>query len=542
MEAECDTREREAALPPPIAAMTDPAFYPERPRSVELKQTHISYLFLAGDYVYKVKKPVRFAFLDASCLRTRRELCESEIVLNRRLAPNIYLGVVPIVRTSGGYALGGPGQMHAAEEFAVKMRRLDESRMLDVLVKNGTATPAMMRAVAERVAQFHAHTPAKCGWRYGSAAAVWQRVIGDLVSYEQFIGYTISGRELAEIEAFCRNFIETRWGFINQRASEGRVRDCHGDLRAEQICMDRELNIFDCIEFSERLRYCDVASEAAFLAMDLDRLGAPCLAQEFVSSYSEISADAGLASMLPMYKCYRASIRAMAESLRSTQPEIAEKERAAAKTAAEVYFSLAHRYATLARPALIAICGSSGTGKSTLARSLRERIGFEIVNSDVTRKRIAGNSANSRSHGYNEGIYAVEFTRKTYQAMMQEAAVILDSGRGVILDATFRDPVHRRPVLECAAAKNLPLAFVECRCDEREVLRRLNERTKRGPDASDATAEVYLRQRGEFVPLDEIQPEQRIVADTNAHPIEAALAVEKQLERLLAGRSNHNQQ
>ena len=540
MEAECETRVRESTLPPPIAAMTNPALYPNHPRSVELKQTHISYVFLAGDYVYKVKKPVRFAFLDASCLKTRRELCENEIVLNRRLAPNIYLGVVPIVRANGGYGIGTPGQMHAAEEFAVKMRRLDEGRMLDVLAKNGTATPAMMRAVAKHIAQFHAHTPAKCGWRYGSAAAVWQRVIGDLVSYEQFIDYTVSRRELAEIETFCRTFITTRWNALNQRASEGRVRDCHGDLRAEQICMDRELNIFDCLEFSERLRYGDVASEVGFLAMDLDRLGAPRLAQEFVAAYAEISRDDGLAAMLPLYKCYRASIRAMVESLRSIQPEIAEHERVAAKTVAESYFALAHRYATLARPALIAVCGLSGTGKSTLARSLRDRIGFEIVNSDVTRKQIAEHSANSEPHAYNEGIYAAEFTRKTYAAMLREAAAILDSGRGVILDATFRDPAHRRLVIECAATKHVPAAFVECRCDEREVLRRLSERAKRGNDVSDATAEVYLRQRAEFAPLDELKPEQQIVADTNAHPIEAALAVEQKLEGILARRAEHS--
>jgi aminoglycoside phosphotransferase family enzyme/predicted kinase len=540
MEAQRDTRTSEGALAPPVVAMLDPAVYPEHPRSVELKQTHISWVFLAGDYVYKVKKPVRFAFLDASCLNTRRELCEAEIVFNRRLAPKIYLDVVPIVRSGGGYAIGTAGQMRAAEEFAVRMKRLDADRMLDALVKKGAATPAMMRQVAERVARFHAQAPAKCGWRYGSAAAVWHRVIGDLVSYEQFAGYTVSASDLADIERFCRRFIETRWNLINHRAREGRVRDCHGDLRAEQICMDSDLNIFDCVEFSERLRYGDVASEVAFLAMDLDRLGAPRLAQEFVTAYAEISADSGLAAMLPMYKCYRAAIRAMVESLRSLQAGIPEREHVEARAAAQSYFALAHRYAVSARPAMLVVCGLSGTGKSTLARALRERIGFEIVNSDVTRKRIAGTSGNSQPHGYNEGIYSADLTRRTYDAMIHQAGDILDSGCGVILDATFRDPVPRAAVLRCAASKNVPAAFIECRCDESEVLRRLDLRARNGRDASDATAAVYQRQRGEFVALDEIGAEHRIVVDTSAHPIDAALAAEARLQELLAARNSHN--
>ncbi len=417
------------------------------------------------------------------------------------------------------------------------MRRLDERRMLDVLVKKGDATPAMMHAVAHRVAQFHASAEGRLGWRYGSAAAVWHRVIGDLASYESFIGYTVGAADLEQIEAYCRGFIEAHWNLINRRAASGRVRECHGDLRADQICMEREITIFDCVEFSEQLRYGDVASEVGFLAMDLDRLGAPRLAQEFVSSYVEISRDDALATMLPFYKCYRASIRAMVASTQSLEAEVRARDREAAKATAQAQFALAHRYAALSRPALVVICGLSGTGKSTVARRLRERIGFEIVSSDLVRKRIAAIPAASRSQGgYDEGIYASEFNRRTYAAMLEEAGAALEAGRGVILDATFRDAATRRLALDCAAAHRAPIALVECRCDENEILRRLDERMRRNNDPSEATPEVYLRQRREFSALDEIPARLRLVVDTRADPITCALAIEASMVEKLPGR------
>lgn len=523
------------SLPPVIAAMTRPEFYPQRPAPVELKQTHISYILLAGDFVYKVKKPVRFSFLDQSSLSRRLQLCHDEIRLNRRLAPDVYLDVVPIVRRNGGYALGEPGSDGAAEEYAVRMRRLDARRILEELVKREQADAAMMRAIAERLAQFHAGASTRCAWRFGSAAAVWHRVIGDLAEYESFIGYTVEEPVLHDIEAFCRSFLADNWATINQRAREGRVRDGHGDLRAEQICVNGGINIFDCVEFSEKLRCCDVASETAFLAMDLDRLGARALAQHFVSSYAALAGDEGHAAMLPFYKCYRASIRAMVESQRSQQGEVPAAERAAARSAATAYFDLAHRYAMLARPAIVAVLGLSGTGKSSVARALHDRLGFAVVNSDSVRKRLAGVERTERAPGgYGGGIYSKDLTERTYAAILEEARAILAARRGVILDATYRDPANRRAVLPAARAAGVPVLFVECRCDEKEIIRRLEQRTREGRDVSDATVEVYLRQRAEFSPLTEIPAPCQIAVDTSRDPIDTALAIEDRMARMHA--------
>ncbi len=524
----------ESTLPGLVRAMLEPGFYPERPDAVELRQTHISYVFLAGDFAYKVKKPVRFPFLDASKLAHRYELCRDEVRLNRRLAPDLYLGVVPIVRRNHGYAMGSAGEQDHAEEFAVRMRRLDESRMLHRLLAAGDADEETIRAIARKLADFHASVSAEHGWQYGSAAAIWRRVMGDLQSYEAFVGYTVSEHDLAAIQDYCRRFIESRWELLNERARSGRVRDGHGDLRAEHIAVQGErIDVYDCVEFSESIRYCDVAADLAFLAMDFDRLDAPHLSQVLVATYSESSGDEGLGDLMPFYKCYRASIRGMAESQRSLAAEVSPPEREAARELARAQFAMAHRYATLAAPAVLVVCGLSGTGKSTLARALRQRLGFEVINSDIVRKRLARLPADARARaGYAEGIYTEDFNRRTYEAMVEQGEKLLRSGRGVILDATFRDPGKRRLVSEMASRAGVPWLFVECRCDEKEAISRLKERARRGAQVSDADVQVYLRQRAEFVALNEIPAYRHCTLDTTEDGTAGVLEVELRMAGL----------
>ncbi len=533
---------KSAHLPELIRAMCDSAFYPHRPASVELRQTHISYVFLAGEFVYKVKKPVRFPFLDASKLSHRYRLCEDEIRLNRRLAPDLYLDVVPIVRRgAANYALGSAGQEADAEEFAVRMRRLDESRMLDRLVSTGEADEDTMRTVARRLAEFHDAVSSTLSWQYGCAAGVWRRVLGDIRSYASFVGYTVSERDLGDIEDYCRRFIESRWEMLNERAANGRVREGHGDLRAEHICVKPDrVSIYDCIEFSESIRYCDVASELGFLAMDLDRLDAARLSLELVSAYREFSGDEGMARLMPFYKCYRASIRGMVESQRSLESEVGPAERDKARDLAHRYFTMAHRYAVQAAPALVVVCGLSGSGKSTLARALSLRLGFEVINSDVVRKRLAGLTAATHARtGYDQGIYGEDFNRLTYATMMDEAEGLLRSGRGVILDATFREPAARRGASDVASRANVPWLFVECRCEEREALRRLDERARIPGEVSDADANVYRHQLVEFAPLNEIPAYRHCIIDTTRDGLAGALEAELRLAGLRSLGGSH---
>jgi hypothetical protein len=283
------------------------------------------------------------------------------------------------------------------------------------------------------------------------------------------------------------------------------------------------------------LRYADVACDIAFLAMDLDRLGAQALSEELINSYARLTGDGQLAGLVEFYKCYRAVVRAKVESLRSIEIEVPAAERERARGLARQYFALASRYAkcACARAAVIVVCGAAGTGKSTLAHALGERLGIELIGSDEVRKRLAGVSPTARMRAsYGAGIYTEEFTRRTYEALIAEARMRLAEGRAIILDATFRHPAERTPVVEMATHIGAPFLFVECRVDDAEVLRRLRKRERRPGEVSDATADVYSRQREDFVPLDEIPERRRLVADTSRHPQEIANEIANVLTHL----------
>jgi len=524
-------------LPPLIDALTDPDFYPDPAGAVELKQTHISYVFIAGEYVYKVKKPVRFPFLNCSTLADRYHFCVEEVRLNRRLSPDVYLGVFPILEERGRFVLGA--QAHdfdpQACEYAVKMRRLPEDRMLDRLVSARAVSRDTIRALAARLAVFHGDVPAVRSWTYGSAAAIWRMIIGDLEQNQRFVGYTISDVQLATMEEHCRAYVMSHWGLLNDRAREQHVREGHGDLRCESVCITDAMVIFDCLEFSERLRYCDVASEIAFLAMDLDRLGAPALSDELVAAYAEVARDDAVRLLVPFYKCFRAAVRGKVESLRSLEEEVPAADRERAKEAAQAYFSLAYHYAQAATPALLAVYGPAGTGKSTVARLLQLRTGFEILSSDRVRKRIAGVADSARvREAYEGGIYSPDFTSRAYDTLLAEAENRLADGCGVIVDATFREPGERQRFLAMAARRGAPALFVECQAEVDEVLRRLRKRERRSDEASDATSEIYLRQLAEFAPMTAIPERSHVAIDTTSDSDRIAGRVEDALKCLLS--------
>jgi uncharacterized protein len=508
------------ALPATVGAMMRPEAYQDHPRSVELRQTHVSYVFLAGAYVYKIKKPVRFAFLDASTLARRHQLCLDEVRLNRRLAPDVYLGIVPILRRGGELVLGaesdGAAEAGAAVEWAVRMRRLDEATMLDRMVSRGAVSPAQMRAIAARLTAFHRAAGADQGWKYGSAASVWRLVRGNLGELALDSADTIAPAELDELERFVHSTVELRWSLLNRRALGARVCEGHGDLRCEHVSLAGDaITIIDCVEFSEGLRYADVASDVGFLAMDLDRLGARGLSDELVAAYREAAGDADLPLLIPLYKLHRALVRAKVAGLTSRDAAIAPDQRAAAAATARRYVALALDFARESRPALVVVCGLSGSGKSTVARRLADRLGFQWLRSDEIRKRLAGVAPDERiSDGYATGAYSGEFTQKTYAALLSEAAARLHDGAGVIIDATFAAPAYRAEALALSARAHVPVLFVECAASHDEIVRRLTHRARRADEISDAGVATYLSQRSEFVALDEIPQSCHLVADT----------------------------
>jgi len=329
-------------LPELIQALLDPQAYPEPPPRVELVQTQISYVFLAGDYVYKIKKPVDMGFLDYTTLEKRLYYCRKEIELNRRLCADAYLGVVPITKEKGRFVIGGKGE---AKEYAVKMRRLPQDAMMDVLLKKGKVTPEMVVSVAAIIARFH-HSAATSDeiTRLGGIDAVIQNTSENFSQTDKYFNVIIEPETYQRLKTYTEQFIKTNAALFHQRMAEGKVRDCHGDLHAAHICFYKSICIYDCIEFIDRLRYTDVAADIAFLAMDLDHYDRRDLSGIFIDAYVQKSGDRELKKPLNFYKCYRAYVRGKVGCFQYDDPYISagEKEKIAAN--ARTYFKLAESY------------------------------------------------------------------------------------------------------------------------------------------------------------------------------------------------------
>jgi aminoglycoside phosphotransferase family enzyme len=329
-------------LPELVQALLDPKAYPDETPGVELLQTQISYVFLAGDHVYKIKKPVDFGFLDFSTLEKRHHFCQKEIELNRRLCPHAYLGVVPITGEGGSFTIGGKGE---AEEYAVHMRRLPQDAMMDVLLTKDKVTPDMIDRVAEIIASFHekAATGGEIN-EIGGINAVIKNTSENFEQTEMYIGKIISSDSYRHIKTYTEDFIRTKTHLFHKRAEDGKIRDCHGDLHAAHICFGDTICIYDCIEFIDRLRYTDVAAEVAFLAMDLDRYERHDLSERFVEAYIEHSGDDELMKMLNFYKCYRAYVRGKIGCSQYDDPYIPASDKDKILAVTRSYFKLAESY------------------------------------------------------------------------------------------------------------------------------------------------------------------------------------------------------
>jgi len=330
------------AIPFLPKALLNPEIYPDHPRSIKFMETHISLLFLTGNYVYKVKKPVDFGFLDFTSLEKRRFFCEQEVKLNRRLSPNIYLGVERIIKEGNRILLGGKGEVL---EYAVKMKQIPEEFLMDKLLEKKQVTPKMIETVSEKLVQFY--FSAETNDRIKSFARperLKQDTDENFEQTERYIEVAISREVYEEIKNRTNDFFKTRMEIFNQRITTDRIRDCHGDLRLEHIFWGEEVSIFDCIEFNERFRYTDVAADIAFLAMDLDYHNREDLSEHLIRAYVGESGDLELMEVLNFYKCYRAYVRGKVESFRLDDPHIPEEEKKGALERAQKYFNLAYQY------------------------------------------------------------------------------------------------------------------------------------------------------------------------------------------------------
>lgn len=329
-------------LPKMIQALLDPLTYPEPPGKIEMSQTQMSFVFLTDKYVYKVKKPVNLGFLDYTTLDNRQLYCRKEVELNQRLCPDTYLGVVSITRNTDGIRIEGKGE---TLEYAVKMRRLPQDRMLDIMLIGNQVPSDMMVKIARKVAQFHnkAATGAAIS-AFGDLDTVKFNTQENFSQTEKYFDVTITKTRFERIKAYTESFIENNTNLFHQRVENGRIRDCHGDLHAAHICLTDDICIYDCIEFNDRFRYCDVASEIAFLAMDLDHYNRADLSRAFVSAYIKASKDKEIEKLLNFYKCYRAYVRGKVNSFKLDDPHVSDEEKKEVLKIASSYFELAESY------------------------------------------------------------------------------------------------------------------------------------------------------------------------------------------------------
>lgn len=500
-----------ASLPPLIAGLLDPAAYPHPVQDVELVQTHISYILLAGDFAYKIKKPLDLGFLDYSTLERRRQMCEEEVRLNRRLCADVYLGVVPVV-DGDTPRIGADGP---PAEYAVRMRRVPRERMLPALLEAQRADAALIERIGRTIAKFHASAPASQDIAvHGRAPAVRRNAQENFDQLRPFVGRTIAADELSELESYTAAFLARHEPLIEARADAGHVRDVHGDLRADSVAVqpDGSLCIMDCVEFSERIRCCDVASDIAFLVMDLERRGHRDLASELMAAYLDESADETLTVMLPFYVCYRAVIRAKVESLLLLEPEVSSDEKTAALGRARAHVDLALRYARRRPPlALVFMVGLSGSGKSYLAGAIASRLGAALVATDAVRREIYGRP--DAQSPPDTGIYTKYRRERVYRTAIARARAHLAEGRSVVLDATHARKSSRRSVRALAAECGARVLAVEVTAPPEVIRARMEERARREHAASDARWEVYLRQREQYQPPREMPPDEVVTVD-----------------------------
>lgn len=527
-----------------LAALEEPDAYPEECAKADLRRidTHISHVFLTARRAYKLRRPVRLAFLDFSSREERTADCLREVALNRRLAPDVYLGVAPILRENGRVRIGPPAESPSLDPYAVEhcvvMRRLQEGRDLRRMLAAGLAGPRHLDRIAETIAEFHRDhglgRPAPC------RSDAWIALVAGpaRANFDALAGADPAlapPGEVAEIRAAAEAFLAGRSEDFERRRRDGRLVDGHGDLHCEHAWFetdDADPLLVDCLEFRDDFRRIDAASDVAFLAMDLDYLGHPELSARFLRRYARAGGDYHLFSVVDYFLSYRALVRAKVASLVAGDASIGDAQRrhAAASTRRHLDLGLAY---LASRPigALVLTCGTIGSGKTTVAEALADRTGAVVLSSDRVRDKSA--SAGGRA-GYGSGDYGIEARTAVYDALLEAADAVVRSGRVAILDATFARRAWRTLAAKWAASRGCATEMVHVVAGDADVRARLTERRARGDDASEAGPELLAAMNSEFETPDEWPAEALTAVDTGCDGWERELDL---LSRRLARQS-----
>lgn len=505
-----------------IIALQNPAIYPHPVRGFRVLETHISWVILTGDLAYKIKKPVDFGFLDFTRLADRRHFCEEELRLNRRLSGDLYQRVVAIGGMPDAPVLDGGGE---PIEYAVQMREFPQSQLLDALQARGALPVAVLEALARRIARFHAETPAAAdGHPQRQPAALRAPMIQNFRMIRPWLTDADDLRQLDRLEQQLAERYARLEPVLAQRIRDDRVRECHGDLHLGNIALiDGEAVPFDGIEFNDAFRLIDVASDIAFLVMDLESRGLTGAARRVLNAWLEESGDYGALAVMDFYRAYRALVRAKVNLLRLGQ-EPDEARRGPILAEYRRYAALAEHVGQRSSPFVAITCGVSAVGKSRVALTVVEACGAVRVRSDVERKRMLGGQPLALGDQTDVGIYGAAATVATYDRLLTLAGDILSAGYPVVLDATFLQRSRRAEAAALAAGRALPFRILHCTANEAVIRERLAQRRAAGQDPSDATEAVVRRQLSSGEALDAAERAVTLAVRTDAPDGPDALA------------------
>ncbi|MHB8950721.1 MAG: bifunctional aminoglycoside phosphotransferase/ATP-binding protein [Rhodoferax sp.] len=484
-------------LPPLIQALLEPTRYPGTVQRVELVQTHISWVLLAGDFAYKIKKPVKLSFLDFSTLAQRQRYCENELRLNHRFAPDLYLEVLTIGNTPQDPQWGGAG---TPIEYAVKMRRFDEAGRLDRVCARGELLPRHLSDLADTLSAFHqAAAVAPQDSPFGAPAQVMAPMRDNFDALLDGLPSADLPDRLKSLMTWTEAKFAELTPLLLARKQAGRVRECHGDLHlANLVLIDQRVRMFDGIEFSDRLRWIDVASEVAFTYVDLIAHQQSGLAGWFIDEYLSHTGDYEAAALMRFYGVYRAMVRAKVAAIRTRQTQDDGRE-------ALAYIALAERLTRAPAARLVITHGLSGCGKTVASNELL--LGDPHANtlrlrSDVERKRLAGLSGSERSGALlNAGIYTLDAHGRTYGHLLEQARRLLQAGWSVVVDATFLRRADRDAFRALARDCGVAFSILAPQATPAQLRQRILARTAAGQDASEATLDVLAQQMRTLEPL-----------------------------------------
>jgi aminoglycoside phosphotransferase family enzyme/predicted kinase len=478
-----------------IDALSDPSAYPCSVAAVEVRQTHISVVFLVDSLAYKIKRPVSTGFADYSTPERRRHFCEEELRLNRRLATEVYLAVVPVTSEGGVIRMEGSGQV---VEWAVKMKRLPDAATLGSRLERDELGAEALEELARRLAEFHAGADSGPEIAAGASFDSVARNVSD--NFDQAapeMGITLSRPVRDRLAILTNTTLDRLRSLVDDRAARGIPRDTHGDLRLDHIYWFPEREppsnwvIVDCIEFDQRYRHADPIADIAFLAMELIIRGHGDLATVFAEAYLTAAADEQGRPLIPFYMSYRSMVRGKVRGMQSTDPQLSGPDRAETLQLARAHwlFALGELETANRRPGLVLVAGLPGAGKSTLAGDLAERAGFTLIRSDKVRKELLGQTSKGTSPAvFGGGLYTADWNEQTYAECLRRAEELLFEGNRVLVDATFREQLHRRLFLEVARRWAIPVCLIHCQADPDVVRERL---ASRRDDASDADAAIH---------------------------------------------------